>query len=231
MALPGASTRNSSVGLQSGVEPFGGIRKGRGAFMDATAIPLNDAPFLVNRLRNICQLTNAKEKLAAIQRLLCRGNAVAGSIYSKFGVVTGPHCILNIDSRAAPGHLDGSVRRTFGFRARGTEHTHHRSHRLRRSSDWLSGVGPVGIDRRDELGQPVGLNVQSQMHPCKSSAYMRFHFHISDSLSPEVLKLSLKCDDGYVAYLNGVEVARRHSSDELTWNARVTDNHLTVEAI
>jgi len=59
----------------------------------------------------------------------------------------------------------------------------------------------------------------------KSSLYMRVNFDVDPTVlaSLQTLTLKMAYDDGYVAYLNGVEVARRNAPTTVTWNSRATE--------
>ena len=68
------------------------------------------------------------------------------------------------------------------------------------------------------IGQLLGTNVQSQMLGVNSSFYTRIPFNVTDPAAFEQLKLRMKYDDAFVAYLNGQEVAQaefqRHAGVE-----------------
>jgi hypothetical protein len=75
-----------------------------------------------------------------------------------------------------------------------------------------SGVRPKG------LGGLAKTDVKNQMLN-KSSLYIRYIFNLSDSSIFDVLTLRIKYDDGFIAYLNGVEVARRNAPQNADWNS------------
>ena len=52
------------------------------------------------------------------------------------------------------------------------------------------------------------MDLESLMFRKAPSALMRYPFEVQDTSSVFSLLLRTKYDDGYVAYLNGVEVAR-----------------------
>ena len=69
-----------------------------------------------------------------------------------------------------------------------------------------------------------------------SSAYLRIPFDVDNALTLDSLTLRMNYDDGFVAYLNGVEVARRNAPDALTFDSTSTldrpeRNALMVEDI
>jgi hypothetical protein len=79
----------------------------------------------------------------------------------------------------------------------------------------------------------IRTDLQSRMPSNSPSAYVRLPFSVSGAASLTALTLSLKYDDGCVAYLNGVEVARRHAPASPAWNSTATAAHsgLTTEPI
>ena len=59
-----------------------------------------------------------------------------------------------------------------------------------------------------------------------ASAYLRSVFQINGEVPRiESLNLDLNYDDGFVAYLNGVEVSRQNAPDSLAWNSTATRSH------
>ena len=67
--------------------------------------------------------------------------------------------------------------------------------------------GPAGFgygDRLDQMG-----TVLDDMRDSYPSLYLRFRFELADPQSISTMALRLDYDDSFVAYINGVEVARR----------------------
>jgi hypothetical protein len=63
-------------------------------------------------------------------------------------------------------------------------------------------------------GPYIGANVKAAMFdasPQKSSCYVRYAFSVSDPAAVTSLAMPVRFDDGYIAYLNGQEVARRNA--------------------
>lgn len=61
----------------------------------------------------------------------------------------------------------------------------------------------------------IQTDVRAQMQDVNSSLYQRISFQASQPGDVNRLTLSMQYDDGFVAYLNGVEVARRHAPETL----------------
>jgi hypothetical protein len=88
-------------------------------------------------------------------------------------------------------------------------------------------------DRYDPL---IGIPLQSQMYNVATTALVRVPFTVDDPAQFDKLTLSMQYDDGFVAYLNGTEIARRNATGTITYTSvadgRRLDAHaLTVEKI
>lgn len=97
-------------------------------------------------------------------------------------------------------------------------------------SSWKSGVGGVGFEIRSGFEEFIGTDVEAEMFEVSASAYARFPFTISDAQSYFSTTLRMRYDDGYVAYLNGVEVARRNAPASVQWNSNATATHRDSQA-
>jgi len=91
-------------------------------------------------------------------------------------------------------------------------------------STWLgvSGApGAVGYERSFGYEDMISLDVESQMYQINTSCYVRIPFSIEETSVDELseLILSLRYDDGYIVYLNGVEVARDNFSGTPQWDS------------
>ncbi|MDY0357897.1 MAG: lamin tail domain-containing protein [Sedimentisphaerales bacterium] len=84
---------------------------------------------------------------------------------------------------------------------------------------WLSGTTGVGYDYPGY----VGLDVAA-MQWGNTTVYVRIPFHVEDATDADRLILRMRYEDGFVAYLNGLEVARANAPEgaELPWNAAAT---------
>lgn len=74
----------------------------------------------------------------------------------------------------------------------------------------------------------IRTNVKSAMQAAgNASLYTRIKFDAPNLASLQSLTLKMAYDDGYVAYLNGVEVARRNAPASVTWNSAATSSRTT----
>ncbi len=80
---------------------------------------------------------------------------------------------------------------------------------------WLSGNGPFGFGSFANVSPApaIGTNMASQMVNLTPTMYLRKTFTPStgQALSSQPLTLEVRFNDGFVCYLNGVEVARRNA--------------------
>jgi len=100
-------------------------------------------------------------------------------------------------------------------------------------STWIlcSGApGGIGYERHSGYESLITLDVETDMYGRNTTCYVRAVF----TLSPEDLSnltelvLKVRYDDGFVAYLNGVEVARRNFTGTGQWNSRADGNHEAI---
>lgn len=97
-------------------------------------------------------------------------------------------------------------------------------------SAWLSasgGPGGVGYEGSSGYEDLIGLDVRSQMYGRNTTRYVRIPFTVAagsiGSLSE--LTLSVRYDDGFIAWLNGTEIARANISGSPQWNSVATGNN------
>ncbi len=75
----------------------------------------------------------------------------------------------------------------------------------------------------DYISPLIRTNVKQQMYNINSSAYIRIEFNVTDpNLLSDTLMLNMYYDDGFIAYINGTEVARRNAPANPTWNSSAT---------
>jgi len=100
---------------------------------------------------------------------------------------------------------------------------------------WLKGAGsPGGVGYEKESGYEglISLNVGSQMYGKNATCYIRIPFTFSGNPgSFKTMTLNIRYDDGFIAYLNGVELARRNVGRTYTWNSSAVAEHPDAEAV
>ena len=93
--------------------------------------------------------------------------------------------------------------------------------------EFLGRVGPAPVNFPELIQTPV----ESLMFGRQTSAYLRLPFTLT-SLSPmDALALRVRYDDGFVAYLNGVEVARANAPLNLTESSAAVTNRARGAAV
>jgi len=100
-------------------------------------------------------------------------------------------------------------------------------------SAWLSGTGGVGYERSTGFEAFIGINVGTQMYGVNGSCYVRIPFELAVPTIEGLTGLTLRVryDDGFVAYLNGVEVARDRFAGTPQWNSLAADSHADEQAV
>jgi hypothetical protein len=92
--------------------------------------------------------------------------------------------------------------------------------------------GGIGYDRNTGYEQFIGFDIESQMYSRNASCFIRIPFSLSDNLNEfDILTLNIRYDDGFVAYINGTEVARRNVGRTFTWNSTANAEHPDSEAV
>src|SRR5437660_12592829 len=69
------------------------------------------------------------------------------------------------------------------------------------------------------------------MNGANPTAYIRVPLTASNPASLQSLTLQMKYDDGFVAYVNGQEVARRNAPATLAFNSQATASHPDADAV
>jgi len=85
---------------------------------------------------------------------------------------------------------------------------------------WRRGKGGVGYDRREDYLELIGVDVKEDLLGKGTSVLARYAFNLAEVPEADRLTLRLKVEDGFAAYLNGVEVARENLRGAPVWNGR-----------
>ncbi|KPK79349.1 MAG: hypothetical protein AMJ81_13370, partial [Phycisphaerae bacterium SM23_33] len=76
----------------------------------------------------------------------------------------------------------------------------------------------------------IETDVQDEMKGINASMFVRLPFTVADPAQIESLTLKMKYDDGYVAHLNGHEVARQNAPDTPAWDSNATAERTDAQA-
>lgn len=95
---------------------------------------------------------------------------------------------------------------------------------------WSSGQAAIGYDEDEGNGIYDGINIPlDDMRNSYSSVYLRKHFTLPAGSIPDSLKLAVSADDGYIVWINGIEVARVSvGSGEIAYNATSAVHNFTA---
>jgi len=88
-------------------------------------------------------------------------------------------------------------------------------------SSWTSGLTAVGYDRGPDYLPLINIDVIA-MYNVIESCYTRQNFIVEDYNNISSVQLKIKFDDGFVAYINGQEIASSGKPTPLLWNSGAT---------
>ncbi|RYD29562.1 MAG: hypothetical protein EOP86_21505, partial [Verrucomicrobiaceae bacterium] len=93
-----------------------------------------------------------------------------------------------------------------------------------------TGAAPPDVRRLTPL---IGTDLGAAMRGINATAYVRVPFTVAEGEGPlpDLLTLNMRYDDGFVAWLNGVEVARRNAPASLTHDSAALEERSGGEAL
>ena len=97
-------------------------------------------------------------------------------------------------------------------------------------SAWTPGTTGIGYDADPTYRTYIGTDV-SPMRNGQGSIFVRIAFDVPDVSRLESIALWMRYDDGFVAFLNGHEIARANAPQPLAWNALATLSHDDIDAV
>ncbi|MBN2181917.1 MAG: lamin tail domain-containing protein [Sedimentisphaerales bacterium] len=92
-------------------------------------------------------------------------------------------------------------------------------------SSWISGSGGVGYDTGSQYRDLFDIDLYNQMYQGRTSCYIRIPFNVTQNNLFETMTLRIRYDDGFIAYLNGVEIARRNFNGTPSFNSSADTTH------
>ncbi|MCH5377618.1 MAG: lamin tail domain-containing protein, partial [Planctomycetes bacterium] len=98
---------------------------------------------------------------------------------------------------------------------------------------WTSGFGGVGYERSTGYEQFFDIDMLDVMYGRNTTCYIRIPFDVTPETLIEAsgLRLKIRYDDGFVAYINGVEVQRAMFDGTPSWNSGAASSHSDLDAI
>ncbi|MGK0188528.1 MAG: hypothetical protein ACI9R3_004339 [Verrucomicrobiales bacterium] len=98
-------------------------------------------------------------------------------------------------------------------------------------ADWLNGASGIGFEGVPGDYQEIIQLQLTAMQGVNASSYTRFPFNVETPSALSGLVLSMKYDDGFIAYLNGVQVASANAPGAVSWDSRATGNNPDSAAV
>ena len=89
----------------------------------------------------------------------------------------------------------------------------------------------LSIGEVDVQGEPIAnydpfiaTDIETAAYNINGSAFSRWVFSVPTASEVQTMKLNVRYDDGFVAYLNGVKIAERNAPPATAWNSAATIN-------
>ena len=100
-------------------------------------------------------------------------------------------------------------------------------------SPWASGSTGFGYDLNADYDPYISKsgNVQAQMSNLNGSLYLRIPFKIVDPGTIASMQLSMRFDDGFIAWINGQQIASSRAPLSPAWNSDAENFHADTEAV
>lgn len=89
-------------------------------------------------------------------------------------------------------------------------------------SAWESGLNGIGFKTNGGFDEHIQTNLSDDLYRKAGSVYVRFEFEISSLETIDFLRLRMKYDDGFAAYLNGNFLTSKNAPESLRWNSLST---------
>ncbi len=90
---------------------------------------------------------------------------------------------------------------------------------------------PIAGAGAGSIASLIATDVKTNMLSRNASIYLRLPFDVANPAAFSSLTLRMKYDDGFVAYLNGTEVARRNSPASPTYNSTATTSRANASVL
>ncbi|MDD8042662.1 MAG: lamin tail domain-containing protein [Verrucomicrobiota bacterium] len=100
------------------------------------------------------------------------------------------------------------------------------------ASGWVSGQTGVGFERTAaDYRELIRTDLSAEMDYGSPSFYVRIPFEINQLPALTGLTLRMKFDDGFIGYLNGVEVASVNAPANPAWDSEATGQNSDAQAV
>ena len=92
-------------------------------------------------------------------------------------------------------------------------------------------VSGIGYENSPTAQVNFTSEISTELPSGTGGAYVRQAFSVAEPAEVSGLKLRMKFDDGFVAYLNGVKVAESNAPASPDWDSRATTGHPDLDAL
>ncbi len=97
-------------------------------------------------------------------------------------------------------------------------------------SAWQLGTGGIGYDTDATYTPYFNIDLRAAMYNANGSCYIRIPFVVGSTEFSDAM-LKVRYDDGFIAWLNGVEVARRNFTGTPAWNSSASTTNSDTSAV
>ena len=97
-------------------------------------------------------------------------------------------------------------------------------------ASWRTGTTGVGYEDGNGYQDLIGLDIIDLANDTHPTVYIRIEFDVEDP-SFDTLTLRMRYDDGFVAYINGVQVASANAPANPQWDSSASDSHSDGAAV
>ncbi len=99
-------------------------------------------------------------------------------------------------------------------------------------NSWRGGRGGVGFERGTGYDEFISTDVEADMYQQNGGVYIRIPFEVEDRDTVDQLRLQMRYDDGFTAYLNGSPIlsVNSPSAENLAWNSNASLSHTDTRA-
>ena len=103
-----------------------------------------------------------------------------------------------------------------------------------KDEDWIKQqTEGIGFDVKPEYRNLIDFDLLDSMHDITTTAYIRIPFQLSKGLVSQfdAFALKMKYDDGFIAYLNGKQIASDNAPDHPNWRSAAIADHADKKAV
>ena len=88
--------------------------------------------------------------------------------------------------------------------------------------NWTTGTGGVGYEANSGYENYIGIDLYDRMYGVRTGCYIHIPFNVQHPEQFDIMTLRMRYDYGFVAYVNGTEVASANAPASPQWNSTAT---------